>query len=196
MTDISRLHARIWQIYDILEKHRCRRDDRAAFKQSCSALDAIGDTCLALDDFVSCDASFSTGITYILAYGVLQAVFLQQDALKHLAVSLSLPIETPEALREIRELRNEAVGHPTGKKLDKDGGIISFHHIARVTLSKEGFQLLTTYSNIDVIDSKDVDLHRIVRTQMSYTSQFLSEILEKLKQEQSIGKGEGSNQKP
>jgi hypothetical protein len=193
MTDISRLHAYIWEIYEILRKHRPVRDNRAAFKQSCSALDAIGDTALALEDFVTCDASFSTGVNYILAYGVLQAVFLQQDALKHLALSLSFPIELPEALREIRELRNEAVGHPTEKKIDKDGGSISFHHIARVTLTKEGFQLLTTYSNMDVIDSKDVDLHGIIRTQTTYVLQYLSEILEKLKQEQYVGKGEGSN---
>jgi hypothetical protein len=143
-------------------------------------LDAIGDTHLALQEFVSCDDSFDLGINYILAYGVLQAIFLQQDALKHLAFSLGHPFELPDALKEIRELRNKAVGHPTQKALNKNTESKSFHHIARVSLTKNGFQLLSTYSDIDSFDSRDVNFVEIIRVQTEFSEHFLTETLQRL----------------
>ena len=98
-------------MFNIPRRHKIARVDRANFNEACSALDVIGDTELALQEFKLKNCFM--GISYILAYGVLQTIFLQQDAIKHLALSLKLPFQLPPELREIRELRNDATGHPT-----------------------------------------------------------------------------------
>ncbi len=174
---VAKLEHEIREIFNIPRRHKNTRNDTAAFNQACSALDAIGDTELALQEYVVWDATFGIGINYILAYGVLQAIFLQQDAIKHLALSLGLPFKLPKKLREIRELRNDAAGHPTHRDVNKKKGIKSFHHISRVTLSKKGFQLLSTYSNRDSFDFRNIDLYELIKIQSKFAEELLTEIL-------------------
>ena len=48
----------------------------------CSALDIIEDTTLAIKSFQSCEwTTKAIGMKYLLIYGLLQALFVQQDAL-------------------------------------------------------------------------------------------------------------------
>lgn len=181
---VAGLEHEIREIFNIPRRHKNTRNDRAAFNQACSALDAIGDTELALQEYVVCESPFGIGVTYILAYGVLQAIFLQQDAIKHLTLSLGLPFKLPKELREIRELRNDATGHPTQRDVYNKKGIKSFHHISRATLSKKGFQLLSTYSNKDSFDFRDVDLYEIIKIQAQFAEKLLAEILDELRKDE------------
>ena len=184
MNKVAELESRIRDVFNIPRRHRNTRNDRANFNQACSALDAIGDTELALQEFKINKPKTSIGISYILAYGVLQAIFLQQDAIKHLALSLGLPFKLPDELREIRELRNDAIGHPTSRDVDRKKKIKSFHHISRATLSNAGFQLMSTYSNIDSYDFKDVRFDTIIDVQSEFCENLLNNILEKLKDDE------------
>ena len=95
MSKVAELESQIRDVFNIPRRHRNTRNDRANFNQACSALDAIGDTELALQEFKSNKPNNPIGISYILAYGVLQAIFLQQDAIKHLALSLGLAFNLP-----------------------------------------------------------------------------------------------------
>ena len=184
MSKVAELESQIRDIFNIPRRHRNTRNDRANFNQACSALDAIGDTELALQEFKSNKPKSTIGISYILAYGVLQAIFLQQDAIKHLALSLGLPFKLPDELREIRELRNDAIGHPTSRDVDRKKKIKSFHHISRATLSNAGFQLMSTYSDIDSFDFKDVRFDKIIDVQSEFCENLLNNILEKLKDDE------------
>ena len=65
-------------------------------------------------------------------YQILQVLYVQQDAARVLATALKLPFELPDDLVNIRELRNDSIGHAAGR-----GAFIS-----RITLSQDGFQLL------------------------------------------------------
>ena len=195
MSKVAELESQIRDVFNIPRRHKNTRDDRANFNQACSALDAIGDTELALKEFKANNSSFTTGITYILAYGVLQAIFLQQDAIKHLALSLGLPFRLPDELREIRELRNDAIGHPTSRDINKKNKIKSFHHISRATLSKAGFQLMSTYSDNDSYDFKNVKFDSIINTQSEFTDKLLNEILNKLKDDENSHREKFMNDK-
>ena len=184
MSKVAELESQIRDIFNIPRRHRNTRNDRANFNQACSALDAIGDTELALQEFKSNKPKSTIGISYILAYGVLQAIFLQQDAIKHLALSLSLPFNLPDELREIRELRNDAIGHPTSRDVDRKQKIKSFHHISRATLSNAGFQLMSTYSERDSYDFKDVQFNTIIDIQSEFCENLLNDMLDKLKDDE------------
>ena len=123
--------------------------------------------------------SYSEGMRYIMVYGLLQAIFLQQDAIKNLSLSLDMSFELPDDLKNIRELRNDVTGHPTNRKNGK-----SFHHISRVTLSKMGFQMLSTYPNKDAPEIKNISLENTIQEQAIYAEQLLSEMLKQIKKDE------------
>src|SRR5438552_140615 len=83
--------------------------------QLCSCLDVIGDTDLAIKAYTNKECGTSKGATYLAVYGLLQALFMQQDALMNLGESLGIDdkIENYPRLKEIREIRNVSIGHPT-----------------------------------------------------------------------------------
>jgi hypothetical protein len=101
----------------------------------------IGDTEWALDAYLATPAvKPSAGDCYLRTYGVLQALVLQQDAVQHLGEALGVQAELPGELKGIREVRNNAVGHPTRR-----GGAPgkAFNRIARISLSSFGFEMMT-----------------------------------------------------
>lgn len=180
MSRVEELESQIRDVFNIPRRHKKIRSDRANFNQACAALDTIGDTELALQEFKSNKPEFSIGVSYILAYGVLQAIFLQQDAIKHLALSLGLLFNLPDELREIRELRNDAIGHPTNRDFDKKNNIKSFHFISRATLSNAGFQLISTYSDKDSADFRLVRFDTVIDVQSKFCENLLNDILKRL----------------
>ncbi len=76
-----------------------------------------------------------------MVYGVLQGIFLQQDALKDLANALHFPfrIGDYQDLKTIRDIRNQIVGHPTNYSRGKSE---SYFRINRISLSLDEFDVL------------------------------------------------------
>src|SRR3546814_17639790 len=72
--------------------------ERSAWNQICSSLDVIGDTTLSIGDYVAATFPTTPGLQYIYTYGLLPALFLQQDAIRNLAEAFELdhtPSERP-----------------------------------------------------------------------------------------------------
>ncbi len=63
-------------------------------------------------------------------------MFVQQDAISHLAEALGIEYTPDPLLARIREIRNSSIGHPTKRK-----GGVEFNFISRITMNKSGFQL-------------------------------------------------------
>ena len=76
--------------------------------QLCASLDAIEDTKLAIDSFVAIKSEKDVGRLYLLVYGALQALFLQQDAINNLCEALEIPVDFGKypKLQDIKNLRN------------------------------------------------------------------------------------------
>lgn len=141
------------------------------WNQICSSLDTIGDTLLSIIDFAKSNYPTSSGLKYIYTYGILQALFIQQDAIRNLSLAFSIPVVQSEKLKEIRKIRNAAIGHPTKQNAD---GVEYYNYISRMTLKKWGFTLLRTNKNggnsfIDVkLDLLVID--QLKEIQISYTN--------------------------
>jgi hypothetical protein len=84
--------------------------DTRRWNMICAALDVLGDTEAALDAYLDAPAA---GHPYINAYGLLQALYLQQDAVRHIFEAVDKAFTPSEALKEVRRIRNETIGHPT-----------------------------------------------------------------------------------
>ena len=119
-------------------------DDSKLWNQICSSLDVIGDSILAVESYATEDYPNDIGLKYIYTYGLLQALFLMQDALRHLSEAFYIQFELSSTLKEIRNLRNASIGHPT--KQDQKGKRY-YNYISRISMSKGGFDLMRSTGN-------------------------------------------------
>lgn len=115
--------------------------DRRDWHMLCSCLDAIGDTEMALTAYREETQSLPMGKRYLTVYGVLQALYLQQDAVQNLATALKIPYQRDPLLTQVREVRNDAVGHPTSRYGK------AFIFLIQMSLTESGFGLMTTYAD-------------------------------------------------
>ncbi|MCW5959802.1 MAG: hypothetical protein KIS76_06530 [Pyrinomonadaceae bacterium] len=169
------------EIRDFINSPRKRSDlikDSAEWFKLCSSLDVIGDTEQAFDSYLKIDEPESDGEKYLNIYGVLQALFIQQDAVTHLSEALGLPYTVDPLITQIREIRNDSSGHPT-----KRGKGRAFNHISRISMERHSFKLMTTYPNADP-KFTDVDVPKLIESQRSILQSTLSNVIDNLREEE------------
>lgn len=132
------------------------------WSQICSSLDTLGDTGLALKSYFNSDFPTESGLSYIYTYGLLQALFIQQDAMNHLSEAFEVPYELSDELKSIRAVRNASIGHPTKNRVQKT---TYYNHISRISMSKGGFTLARYYDEGES-EFIDVNFKNIVETQL------------------------------
>jgi hypothetical protein len=163
------------QIRNYINRARIRHallQNTISWNQLCSSLDVIGDTELCFDAYDNVQAPSEAGAIYLLVYGVLQALILQQDAVRHLAEALNIPFISDPLLTEIREVRNSSAGHPT-----KRHGEPRSHFISRISMSKDGFQLMTAYADHGPGEFKWVDIPKLIADQRSRLSTVMTNVV-------------------
>ena len=152
------------------------------WNQICSSLDVIGDTLLAVRSYFSAEYPEDRGLRYIYTYGLLQSLFVQQDALTNLAEAFSIQYETSADLLEIRGLRNAAIGHPT-KQVEK--GTRYYNYISRMSMSQHGFELLRHSESLpfrlERVDIRDLATKQLADIKLGLVK--VSEILREIDQE-------------
>lgn len=152
--------------------------EEKASSQMRSSLDVIEDCQLALDSYFVSTASPASGECYTKVYGILQVLFVQQYAAKHLFQALNQTLGPNVALQRIVEARNRATGHPTRKNEGKKR--YSFNFIARMTLTQDGF-LLRTESEGTKDRFEDVDIRTLITDQGRELTAILADLATKLK---------------
>ncbi|HAM38452.1 MAG: hypothetical protein A2539_00755 [Elusimicrobia bacterium RIFOXYD2_FULL_34_15] len=171
----------IQQIRDLINEPRKRYHllkNVGLWHQLCSSMDVIEDTDSAIQFYKMQKFPKVVGGGYLMVCGVLQALFLQQDAVKHLCESLELYYNiTNEELKNVREIRNDSIGHPT----KRDGGK-SYHFISRITISKDGFQLMSWNKNKNIV-FKDIVIVDLLNAQSRNITVILKDVIKKLKDE-------------
>ena len=159
--------------FNLLKNHKL-------WNQLCSSLDVIGDSDLAISAYINSEFGTDDEEKYLRLYGVLQALFLQQDAVTNLCESLGLPnnLTSYPKLKEIRDIRNDSIGHPT-----KRGNHKSYHFISRASITKTGFQLISDYGN-NKTTFEDISVIDLIEEQRKYLSEILKKVINVLKAEE------------
>ncbi len=118
-------------------------------------------------------------------YGILQALFVQQNAIKHLEESIeinSLDFKNYPDLLEIRKIRNETTGHPSETKKNKKSsykkGEISYTSLN--PNSKNGIFKYFLWTNNGPTE-KQVNLIEIINKQERILKLEIDRILKKIK---------------
>jgi hypothetical protein len=162
--------------------------DKMTWNQICSSLDAIGDALMAIGSYVENPFPEDIGLRYIFTYGILQALFLQQDALSHLAEALDVKYKRSETLTKIRRIRNAAIGHPTkqtvGEGKDKER---YYNYVSRISMAKGGFDLMR-HSEKQPYAVVHVDLSKAIEEQLAAVTEGYGLIVKKLEELERIHK--------
>lgn len=159
-----------------------------------AAVDTIEDTCLAIENFLRDPNGLFIKNPYLATYGILQALFIQQDAVNYLKVSLfgsSKKIDWRNKkyseLAKIRQVRNETVGHPVemkhkGSKSKYTADEITSCTIDRLSLTKDGFRyMLWMHSRTE---SKTIKFSEIIELQDKYLNAELELVMKEMQKEE------------
>lgn len=154
--------------------------DKIIWNKLWTSMDVIDDAQIAIDSYLKLADFNSSNGGYLFIYGIMQALNVQQDAANNLLNALfkrtiDFKKEYPE-LYEIREHRNNAVGHPTGRSNDR-----SFHLIGRSTISKNGFTLASYFPKTgEKSKFEKIDIINCIKIQNELVNEILEETMNKL----------------
>lgn len=151
--------------------------DESAFNQLCSAMDCIGDAEMALAAYKEMEDPGEPGERYIAVYGVLQLLYVEQDAIAGLSKILGLDEKRPQYVRTVRAIRNCSVGHPTRTT---DG--VS-HFISRADLKIGSFRLISRSPNGQTKITL-ITLHDLVKDQQDALAKILRQVVRRLKEDE------------
>lgn len=169
-------------------------EDRTKWNKLYASMDVIGDTQIAINCYFSLPSFKAENGGYLFLYGLLQAFFLQQDAINHLSEALfdkpiSWKTEYPD-IYLVRELRNDSIGHPTKRGKDE-----SFHFIARYSISKGHFRLMSHYSKNSKSEFNDIYLNELKVKQENSVIKILDTVIELMEKEYHDHKSKFANAK-
>lgn len=176
------------KIYELVSKIRDRInnpikqtrliEDKEKWNRLCSSLDVTEDTQSAIEYYQETEFPNENGGEYLYIYGLLQAFFVQQDAVSNMHKALydvELNYKNDyKKLFNLRELRNDIIGHPTDRNQGK-----SFHFISQITLTKDSFQIMSSYRN-DIDKFRTVNVIEIIDHQKKDIINILEIITDKL----------------
>jgi hypothetical protein len=148
--------------------------------QICSCMDSIEDTELAVESYIKNYEPKDEGEKYLLLYGLLQTMIVQQDAAKHLSNSFGLDFSFSPEIRLIRDIRNESIGHPTKKGIRKEP--ISYHFISKISIHKFEFDLLSTFGDSRESIHKTIHLDSQLETQSKEIQASLLYVIKTMKE--------------
>ncbi len=178
MTSIESLLEQARQHYQRADLHRHFNGDMDRATTAQVALDTAEDTMLALSNYESGGIGSDDGEKYLKLYGFLQAIFLQQDAIRELhrlfVGNFAEPADA-SAWNQLRELRNLTVGHPIEKGLGKEPRRRTF--ITRVSLKSDSFNYQVWHQGSEKTSFESADLSTLYAAYKKEAASYLRKII-------------------
>lgn len=145
--------------------------DQKKWNLMCVSIDAIESTQLAIDSYNCLNKDNIKDIgQHLIIYGLFQALYVQQDSVRNLCVSMNISVPKDEKefklrypeLYEIRQLRNKGIGHPSKDRDNNTHGIlIDEDSIELFSYTETGEFSFTKYKISDCIEKQNQTLCRI-----------------------------------
>lgn len=154
--------------------------DRIKWARLCTCMDTLSDTQCAINAFRETAKDADKAELYLRTYGVLQAMFVQQDALQSLAnvlgIRMAIKKDNP-SIKEIRGIRNELVGHPTDQRNGQ-----THNRIVQRTLSSRGFASIKFSAKNDS-KREWINMVDLTATNERHLAGYMQQILDNINQQ-------------
>lgn len=146
------------------------------FNKLCVAMNTWEDTLLAMSNYFENESERNDGERYLRFYGVLQAIYLQQESIRAI-YEVTLAQKFPKkrfdsAWIKIRDLRNNVVGHP----VKTDSGKRVF--LARHSVDSKKVHLLVSDTKTGKDNHVEVDLEKNLSDYFSEAAQIGNQLVE------------------
>lgn len=180
--DIGRTHKLIGNIRDHINREEKTKElvlERKKWLQLTSSLDVLTDSTNAIEFYRSAEYPTDLGAKYLFAYGLLQCIFLAQDAASGISLSiLGNKIDWKKGYPNtylVREIRNDIAGHPT----DRNGK--AYIYLVQHSLSKTHMEYMKILPQPDYQPSfHDVNVEIIIIDTMKCINDVLVKTVEML----------------
>lgn len=181
MKEIRELENRIRDFINNGRRQSNLLKNPGTWNKLCSSLDLIGDTQIAIDAYPQLFDVKEQGISYLIIYGILQTLLLQQDAAKNIGEALDIKIKLPKPLEKIRVIRNSAAGHPG---YQRENRLSKSSFITRMSISPTSFELMTVYAGDEEYEMNYVAIPSLIETQQIYLSEILTRVIIELEKQE------------
>ena len=182
------LHKRIGEIRDLIDeprKEHSLNQDSTLFLMLRSCIEVIEITETALESYLKKDTDSSDiGIEFLNMFGALQALYVQQEAIRNLHEAIKIPYTEHPSIEMIRHIRTDAAGHPTNR-----GNKKAFNFFSVWNYEGQGLELITGYpttSEIRPPKRSRIDIAHLIDTQKSVFTEVLNNVIETLREEQVV----------
>jgi len=158
--------------------------DSFFWNQLCSSLDIVEDTDLAIEEYLKINEVNTDGMKYLFVFGIMQVLFVQQDAIINMAESLGAKFELDTELKSIREIRNNSIGHPTKRSKGLNS---KYNFIIRAYLTHKNLSLMTISPN-EENDTKfcHYNIDDLIISQRKSVNKLLKELIKMLENEDKV----------
>lgn len=167
-------------------------ENNKAQSQIYSSLDYLEDTALALSSYiynsqissVAIDTADSKPNVYIIIYGVLQSLAIQQDSTNHILEVLKEDTKKyfSKELIRIKDIRNYSIGHPTKKNLKNKQH--SFSYLVRHSATNYSFEILKYTENETRPSNEHINLLELIEIQYKELLKIFNNIIMVLKKKE------------
>lgn len=163
------------------EKITSLLSNRQKWDRLTSALNVLEDTSWAIEYYLSNDYPSEFKGKYLYTYGLLQALFVQEDAVNSISIALfgrKIDFKTsyPKAYA-VREMRNDVAGHPTNR------GTSNYIYLAQCSLRKDSFYYIKDDSMTEQSENIDVDVYAAISEMASCINEILENAVKELDEE-------------
>ena len=111
-----------------------------SFQIIITALDTIDDCSDAIINYIDMNEEEYKKFSRLSLYGILQAIYMQQDAIKFLNNRLRIKTKISNSYEIIREIRNNISGHPISDKTGRKDGTHNFYFLGKGLYDKWYFE--------------------------------------------------------
>lgn len=188
MSAVNELRSRIRHFIQHPRRLNPLLQDAPNWNMLCSAFDTVADTEMAIKAYEATPDVPDVGARYLAIYGILQCLYVQQDAVESMVRALepgkqrAYCIESEPEADEVRKIRNKAVGHPTKEgdvNSKKKPGVQMSHFIVQHSMHKGGFRLMTTFAD-KTHTFMDVSIAGLIEKNRTVVERVLARIMQKL----------------
>ena len=153
-----------------------------------SSFDTVADTEMAIKTYEATPDVQDVGARYLAIYGILQCLYVQQDAVESMVRAFEpgtepvYRIESEPEADEVRKIRNKAIGHPTKEgdvNSKKRPGVQMSHFIVQHSMHKCGFRLMTTFAD-KTHAFMDVSITELIAKNRTVVERVLVRTMQKL----------------
>ena len=171
--EIEKLDNRINEIICSSKYEKWSKNNWDDFQIIITALDTIEDCTKAIIGYIDMSDEKYNKFSRLSLYGILQAIYMQQDAINFLNRLLRIKTKRDESYEETRKIRNHISGHPISNRTEKEDEKYYYYFLRKGSHEKWCFEYAAYTPKFD---RRKINLRDSLETHIDFVVNSLEKI--------------------